>query len=49
MAVRQDQARRGEVERQPQHGDDQQDGREGRELQRRLDEQRRHQDQDRDR
>ena len=47
VAVRQDQARRGEVERQPQHGRDQQHGREGGEFQRRVDEQRRHQDQHR--
>ena len=32
MAVRQDQPRRGEVERQPQHGRDQQDGRERRRI-----------------
>ena len=49
MAARQDQPRRGEVERQPQHRRDQQDGRKRREFQRRLDEQRRHQDQDRQR
>ena len=53
VAVRQDEARRGEVERQPQHGRDQQHGRERGEFERRLDEQRRHQDQhgddDRDR
>ncbi|MGY4485651.1 hypothetical protein ACVWWR_004842 [Bradyrhizobium sp. LM3.2] len=49
MPVRQDQAGRGHVERQPQHGRDQQDSREGGEFQRRLDEQRRHQDQDRKR
>jgi hypothetical protein len=53
VAARQDQPRRGEVERQPQHGRDQQHGGEGGEFQRRLDEQRRHQDQhgegDRDR
>ena len=48
-----DEACRGEIEREPQHGRDQQHRREGRELERRLDEQRRHQDQhgkrDRDR
>lgn len=49
VPVRQDQAGRGHVERQPQHGRDQQDGRKCREFQRRLDEQRRHQDQDRER
>ena len=48
VAVREDQARRGEVERQPQHGRDQQHGREGGEFERRLDEQRRHQDQHRE-
>ena len=47
VPARQDQARRGEVEREPQHGGDQQDGRERRELERRMDEQRRHQDQHR--
>ena len=47
VAVRQDQAGRGEIERQPQHGGDQQHGREGGEFERRLDEQRRHQDQHR--
>ncbi len=47
VAVRQDQPRRGEVERQPQHGRDQQDGGKRGELERRLDEQRRHQDQHR--
>ena len=49
MAVRQDQPGGGEVERQPQHRRDQEDGRERGEFQRRLDEQRRHQDQDRQR
>jgi hypothetical protein len=53
MALRQDQACRGEVERQAQHRGDQQDGRKRREFERRVDEQRRHQDQhgqdDRDR
>ena len=48
VTVREDQARRGEVERQPQHGRDQQHGRERGEFQRRMDEQRRHQDQHRD-
>ena len=49
IAVAQDQPRRGEVERQPHHRGDQQDGREGREFQRLLDEHAGHQDQDRDR
>src|SRR6185437_5304913 len=49
MAVRQDQPGGGEVERQPQHRRDQEDGRERGEFQRRLDEQRCHQDQDRER
>ena len=48
VAVRQDQARGGQVERQPQHGRDQQHGREGGEFERRVDEQRRHQDQHRE-
>ncbi len=48
MTARQDQARRGEVERQPQHGGDQEHGREGGKFERRLDEQRRHQDQHRE-
>ena len=39
-----DEAGRGEVQRQAQHGRDQEHGREGRELERLLDEQRRHQD-----
>ena len=47
VAVAEDQARRGEVERQPQQRRDQQHRREGGEFQRLLDEQRRHQDQDR--
>ena len=46
MAVRQDQPRGGEIERQPEHGGDQKDGRERREFQRGLDKQRGHQDQD---
>ena len=41
VAMRQDHARRRDVERQPQHGGDQQDGREGREIERPLDPQRR--------
>src|SRR4029077_8357938 len=49
VPVRQDQPRGGEVERQPQHGRDQEDGRKRGEFQRRLDEQRGHQDQDRQR
>ncbi len=49
VAVRQDQPRGGEVERQPQHRRDQQDGRKRREFERRLDEQGGHQDQDRQR
>jgi hypothetical protein len=49
VPLRQDQPGRGQVERQPQHGRDQEDGREGGEFQRRLDEQRGHQDQDRER
>ena len=48
VPVRQDQAGRGEVEREPQHGGDQQDGRERGELERRVNEQRRHQDQHRE-
>ena len=48
VAVGEDQAGGGEVERQPQHGGDQQHGGEGGEFQRRLDEQRRHQDQHRE-
>ena len=39
MAVRQDEAGRGEVERQPQHRGDQQDGRKHREFERRVNEQ----------
>ena len=49
VAVRQDQPRRGEVERQAQHRGNQQDGRKSGEFERRLDEQRRHQDQNRQR
>ena len=45
VAVREDQARRREIERKAQHGGDQQHGRERREFERRVDEQRRHQDQ----
>ena len=45
VPVREDQARRGEVERKAQHGGDQQHGGERREFERRVDEQRRHQDQ----
>src|SRR5690606_33168783 len=48
VAVGEDQARRGEVERQPHHGGDEQHGGETGELERRLDEQRRHQDQHRE-
>jgi hypothetical protein len=48
VAVRQDEARRGEIEREPQHGGDEQHSREGGELKRRLDEQSRHQDQHRE-
>ena len=47
VPARQDEPRRGEVEREPQHGRDQQHGRKGGEFERRLDEQRRHQDQHR--
>ena len=47
MALAQDQPGRGEVQRQPQHGGDQEHGREGAELERPLDEQRGQQDQDR--
>jgi hypothetical protein len=47
MAVRQDQPGRRQIQRQPQHRRDQQHGREDREFQRRLDEQRCHQDQHR--
>jgi len=46
MAAGQYQPRRGEVERKPQHGRDQKNGRKRREFERRLDEQRGHQDQD---
>ncbi len=49
MSMRQDQPRGSQVERQPQHRRNQEDGRERGEFQRRLDEQRRHQDQDRQR
>ena len=45
VAVGENEPRRGEIERQPQHGGDQQHGRERGEFERRLDEQRRHQDQ----
>src|SRR5690606_31288744 len=48
VAVGEDQAGGGEVECQPHHGGDQQYRREGREFERRLDEQRRHQDQHRE-
>ena len=48
MAVREDEARGGEVEREPQHGRDQQHGGEGGEFERRVDEQSRHHDQHRD-
>ncbi len=48
VPAREDQARRGEVEREAQHGRDQQDGRERGEFERRVDEQRRHQDQHRE-
>ena len=48
IAMTQDQAGGGEIQRQPQHGGDQQDGGEGAELQRLSDEHRRHQDQDRE-
>ena len=47
VAVAQDQARGGEVQPQPVEGGDQQDGRKRGELQRLLDQQRRHQDQHR--
>jgi hypothetical protein len=47
VAARQDQPRRGQIQRQPQHGRNQEDGRERGKFQRRLDEQRGHQDQDR--
>ena len=49
VAMRQDHARRRDVERQAQHRGDQQDGREGREIERPLDPQRHHQDQHRER
>ena len=45
VAVGENEPRRGEVERQPQHRRNQQHGRERGEFERRLDEQRRHQDQ----
>ncbi len=48
VAVSEDDACGGDVERQPQHGGDQQDRREGRKIERPLDPQRHHQDQDRD-
>ncbi len=48
VPARQNEAGRGEIERQPQHRGDQQHGREGGEFERRLDEQRRHQDQHRE-
>ena len=47
VTIGEDQAGSGEVERQPEHGGDQQHGRKRTEFQRRLDEQRRHQDQHR--
>ena len=47
MPVSQDEPRRGEIEREPQHGGDQQHGRKRGELERGLDEQSRHQDQNR--
>ena len=47
IAVRQDHARGGDVERQPEHRGDEQDGREGREVERPLDPQRDHEDQHR--
>ena len=47
VALAEDQARGGQVQAQPQHGGDQQHGREGREFERLLDEQGRHQDHDR--
>ena len=49
VAMRQDQPCRGKVERQPQHGGDQQDRWKSGEFQRRLNEQCRHQDQNRQR
>ena len=49
VAVRQDHAGRRDVERQAQHGGDQEDGREGREIERPRDPQRDHQDQHRER
>jgi hypothetical protein len=45
VAVRQNEPRRGEVEREPQHGGDEQHGGKGGEFERRLDEQGRHQNQ----
>ena len=48
-AVRKDEPRRRNVERQPQHRRDQEHGREGREFERRLDPQRDHQDEHRKR
>jgi hypothetical protein len=48
VAARQDEAGRGEIEREPQHGRYQQHGRKGGKFQRRLDEQGRHQDQHRE-
>ena len=45
MPARQNEACRGEIEREPQHRGDQQHGRERREFKRRVNEQRRHQDQ----
>ena len=47
IAVAQDQAGRSQVQRQPHHGGEQQDGGKGAEFQRLADEHRRHQDQDR--
>ena len=47
MPLRQDHARRRDIQRQAQHGCDQQNGREGREFQWLLDPQRDHQDEDR--
>jgi hypothetical protein len=45
VPAREDQTGRGEIERKPQHGRDQEDGGEGGEFQRGVNEQRRHQDQ----
>ncbi len=48
VAVSENEPRRGQIERKPQHGRDQEDGGKSREFERRVNEQRRHQDQHRE-